>query len=409
MYCIYCGMRLEDGMLYCPYCGTKVVRIEGGAVADSGSIDAVGENMAAVLPESVAVPEEPVAAEREKVSEESAVSENGVTLKEALGPDGVDWLEKYDGIERRFITGICCFCLILPLLMCSLSGALRLSYSEKKIDALLGKISVRETAFPSLYSAEEISLVDFLEEASGFDFENTAGISKKDLEILLEKQYFKDFLSTYLKSYSRFFFTGEEPLAFTRDDLVEFLKEHDDDFCEIIKFRFTYPNPKTKERVMYTVDIDNAFRDLGTDKVTLQWVEWKLGVNFKPVVRFLCIPLLILTSVLSIFFTVVILLINGKERATGFLVNGIVYAAIGFAFDAFSLGNLVGLAGTRGNILYLMESPFHKNVMIFGTVYLIFGIVMLVNAGAVLNKRKNMNQKRRETGYDKHPETAGNI
>ena len=395
MFCTNCGERLEDGMLFCPNCGTKIiweepkaeepkaeeVKIEEPKVeevmaeepkAEEPKVEEVmAEELKAEVAEAEAVKVEEPKAEAVKVEEPKA-GEPKVEEPKAEG-------------KKKSGYGALVFVFCLLIFICgtttALSASLRLSYSESKVRSLMERLDVTEITVPSTQSKQEIPLVDFLEEASGFDFEKTAGVQKKDVEKLLAKSYVTDMATDYIAGYAGYFFSGEKPKAFTRDDVVDFVKEHDDDFFELMKFRFTYPDPVTKQRTVYTVDIDNAFKDLGTDEITLDWVQKSSGVNFSLIKTLLSIPVLIAGVCVCLVLAIINLFVAGK-KAGGLKADGITAMITGILVAGMAGIGFLRFGGSQSSILLLFLSPLFKNALIIGVVILVVGILLLVLATA---------------------------
>ena len=395
MFCANCGQRLEDGMLFCPNCGTKIQWIEEDIAkdikADAEADGSQGDGFQVVEAEKDnSEPSEQPAEEAGENMTEQPTEEAGENLAEQpAGEAGENLTEEsreQNGKKKRGGVGILTFFLCLLMffgcLAAALSGALRLSYTENQVISMMNRFDAAKITIPSGSKGEEISVVDFLEKASDFNFEKTAGVKKKDLEKLLSKSYVSELAAKYVVEYVNYFFTGKEPESFTRDDVVDFVREHDDDFCELMKFRFTYVNPATKQREVYTVDIDNAFKDLGTDEITVEWIQEASGINLSLIRTILSVPVLVGAGVICFLLLLIVILIQPKKHK-GIFADGMTLFLAGFVMDMAVEAGIFLWGAKKSSIVYFALSPLFHNLLIIGSTVLVIGLVMILLASKI--------------------------
>ena len=270
------------------------------------------------------------------------------------------------------------------LLGAGILASVRMSFSEEKVKKTLSDVDVKEVTLPNLDGGKELSLVDFLEEASGFNFEKTAGIQKKDLEKFLGKPYVIDMVSDFVGGYVGYFMEGKEPDPFKKKDVLKFVEEHDADLRDLLGFSFVYKNPETGKSQVYDVDINNAFKDLGTDEITPEFLEKETGLTFKYVKLALSMTMLIILGAAALVLIILVLLIHVKTPRSGFSFAGMTMMLSGIV-----LGGCAGLAlafqGSRnlGSLIIGIVKPLEINMLIVGGGLFVLGLLIYVIARSI--------------------------
>ena len=431
MFCTNCGMKLDDEMLFCPNCGMKVAKeaAEEPPVAQEASEpeQKVAEESPAAQaeaePEQKAAVESPAAqAEAEpeqKVAEESPVAQAGAEPEQKAAEEPLEGqageagpaaqsteerqtvqpasepeqkaaeetpepqAEKTKAVLPKpsvgvgILTFFLCLLIFLTGTFACVSGALRMSYAGDGFAKLIRTLDVGSNTIRNK-SGQDVSIVDYVEEVSGFDFEKTAGFSKSKVEEFFGEDFVMDTVTELSAGYVNYFFTGDKPKALTRDDVVDFVTEHDDDFFRILQFRFTYQDPENGKKKVYTVDIDNAFKDLGTEKITVDWLSEQIGFNLGLVSGALSVAALIGLGIACVLLVCLVLVAQKKTVYSGFAADGITLMLAGAVLDIAAVAGLFWLGGRKSNVLYLFCSPLVKNVLILGSVVLAIGILFFV-------------------------------
>jgi len=396
MFCTNCGMKLDDEMLFCPNCGTKVAKetAEEPPVAQEA---AEPEQKAAVespVAQEAAEPEQKVAEEspaaqaeaepEQKAAEESPVAQEAAEPEQKAAEETpAPQAEKTKAVLPKpsvgvgILTFFLCLLIFLTGSFACVSGALRMSYAGDGFAKLIRTLDVGSNTIRNK-SGQDVSIVDYVEEVSGFDFEKTAGFSKSKVEEFFGEDFVMDEVTDLTAGYVNYFFTGDKPKALTRDDVVDFVAEHDDDFFRILQFRFTYKDPESGRNKVYTVDIDNAFKDLGTDKITVDWLSEQIGFNLGLVSGALSVAALIGLGIACVLLVCLVLVAQKKTVYSGFAADGITLMLAGAVLDIAAVAGLFWLGGRKSNVLYLFCSPLVKNVLILGSVVLAIGILFFV-------------------------------
>ncbi len=276
---------------------------------------------------------------------------------------------------KAFGSFLLCIVLFLAVLAAGVILTFRMSFSEKQVNKNIDSLEISEITLPSSDWKEEVPLMDFLEQASGFNFEKTAGINKKDLAKLMGKDYVVDTFKEYLNGYLQYFMNGTEPKKLTRDEFVEFIQAHNDDILELTDFSFCYKDANGKQQV-YTVDIDNAFKDLGTDEVTASWVEKKAGISFGPIKFALSIWGVVAFGALALVLIILLLCMHGKTMHSGISFVGMTLLLDGIVMDVAGGVGLIAKGKFHSNLISAFAVPCLINMLIIGSVVLVVGFLI---------------------------------
>ena len=296
-----------------------------------------------------------------------------------------------NGLHRKpsggkvFLSILLCILIFVALFGAGTLLSVRLGLTEKQVKKNLDSLDVEEITLPGIKSKEELSLVDFIEEASGFNFKKSAGIEKKELLKFLGKDYVKEMFTEYLTDYVQYFLNDKNPKKFTRDDLVDFIEEHNDDIVDLTGFSFCYVDPRTEKTVVYTKDIDRAFDDLGTDEIDVKWVEKKLNVSFDLIKFALSMITVLILGGVALILIILVLVLHGKTMHSGIsfvgmtiLLDGLAMAAIG-GFGMLLRGKL------NSNLLSAFASPLLTYLLIIGGGAFVLGLLIFVLGRAITN------------------------
>ncbi|MBP5281630.1 MAG: zinc-ribbon domain-containing protein [Lachnospiraceae bacterium] len=287
-------------------------------------------------------------------------------------------------VGKGILSVLLCMIVFLFVLAGSLLLVTRLSLSEKQIRKTMGSIDVSEITMPSMDGRSEIPLMDFLEETSGFNFEKTAGIEKSKLLKFMGKSYVVDMTTDYLVSYVQYFLSGKMPMTLSRDDVVEFVKKHNDDLVELTGFSFCYQGQ------VYTKDIDNAFKDLGTDEISIGWIEKEAGISHAPIKFILSILCVSIIGGLAFLLILLVLIMNAKTTR-----SGMAYVGMTMLLDGVVMLIVAGIGYLRrgdfhSNLISSFVTPFLFNFMIIGGSLFIVGLLFFLIG---MGKKKRLMKK----------------
>ena len=292
--------------------------------------------------------------------------------------------EKKKGLHPKpsggkvFLSILLCLLIFLTTVFAGVLGTLRICLSEKNLRSTMEKMDVTQLTMPDLKGGEAKPLVDFLEEASGFNFEKTAGIQKKDLEKFLAKPYLLEKITDIVVGYVNYFMTGKEPDAITQKDFIKFIEKHNDDILELTGFSFVYKDPATGENKVYDIDIANAFKDLGTDEVTPEFIEKSLGMSLDPVLFLLSVTALAIAVGVAVVLTILVLLLHKKTKHSGYSFIGMTFMLSGIALDVAILIGYLKDKKLGSNFVDAFASPLCKNGGIIAGCIFALGLCIFI-------------------------------
>ena len=292
--------------------------------------------------------------------------------------------EKKKGLHPKpsggkvFLSILLCLLIFLTTVFAGVLGTLRICLSEKNLRSTMEKMDVTQLTMPDLKGGEAKPLVDFLEDASGFDFEKTAGIQKKDLEKFLAKPYLLEEITDILVGYVNYFMTGKEPDAITKKDFIKFIEKHNDDILELTGFSFVYKDPATGENKVYDVDIANAFKDLGTDEVTPEFIEKSLGMSLDLVLFLLSVTALAIAVGVAVVLTILVLLLHKKTKHSGYSFVGMTFMLSGIVLDVAILIGYLKYKKLGSTFVDAFANPLCKNGGIIAGCIFALGLCIFV-------------------------------
>ena len=433
MFCTNCGTRLDDDILFCPNCGTKIAReateekaaevkaeekpVEAKAEekpvevkAEEKPVEVKAEEKPVEVkeeekPADAKAEEKPVEAKAEEKPVEAKAEEKPVEVKEEAPVQGTPEpvaqpaqpapapqaaptekaaKEKKKGLHPKpsggkvFLSILLCLLIFLTTVFAGVLGTLRICLSEKNLRSTMEKMDVTQLTMPDLKGGEAKSLVDFLEDASGFNFEKTAGIQKKDLEKFLAKPYLLEEITDILVGYVNYFMTGKEPDAITKKDFIKFIEKHNDDILELTGFSFIYKDPATGENKVYDVDIANAFKDLGTDEVTPEFIEKSLGMSLDLVLFVLSVTALAIAVAIAAVLTILVLILHRKTKHSGYSFIGMTFMLSGIVLDVAILIGYLKYKKLGSTFVDAFANPLCKNGGIIAGCIFALGLCIFV-------------------------------
>ncbi|MCR4600011.1 MAG: zinc-ribbon domain-containing protein [Acetatifactor sp.] len=393
MFCTNCGTKLDDDVLFCPNCGTKLAKAQEPAAEPEKPAEA--PKPVEEKPVEAAKPvEEEKPAEPEKPAEEVKPAEPAPApvapapvapvapaapaaepAKPAKEKKAKAAVAKPSG-GKVFLSILLCILIFVATVGAGALGVVRMSLTEKNVRDTFGKIDISTVTLPD--GNEEVSLVDFLETASGFDFERTAGISKKDLEKFLAKPYIMEEVSNVVVNYLQYFMDGKELEAFSKKDMIKFIEKHNDDILDLTGFSFVYKDPSTGESKVYDVDINNAFKDLGTEEVTIDFIEEKAGMNFGLIKFALSMTMLIILGCVALLLVILVLVINGKTIYSGFSFTGMTWILSGLAIAGCGVFGFLSNAKLHSTLITAFTTPVETNACIVGGGVFVAGLLFFI-------------------------------
>jgi len=392
---------LDDEVVFCPNCGTRIaqeVKEEAKPAEETKPAEAPAKEPAkdtkAEEPKKEEKPVEEKKAEEPKKeepkAEEPKKEEKPVEEKKAEKPkkEKPAKAKKPKKAKPSFIVAFFSFLLCIIIFLATIGagaiGSVRMSYSQSKVESIVESIDLADDTLPSLDLKKELGVVEFLSDAAGFDFEKSAGISNKDLEKFLSKSYVKEEVAEIAGGVVGYFMEGKEPEPISAKTFLDFIEKHNDDLLELTGFSFIYTHPETGQKVVYDVDVKNAFKDLGTDEVTMSYIEKELGTDFGMVQFGLSIWGIVTFAAVALLVSILVLLINGKTIRSGFSFVGMTLLLAGLVMDAAAgIVMLMHEKWIPGTIPCKFIDPLLTSVLIIGSAILVFGLLLFVIARAI--------------------------
>ena len=337
----------------------------------------------AVMPAQA--PKEATPQAQEPAKEKKASKEKKAPKEKKVSAKGVKTSK--DGLHRKpsggkiFISLILCLLMFLAVIFTGVLFSVRSSFTRENIEKTLDSDHVKNFTLPSTKGKGEISLIDFIEEASGFDIEKSAGIEKKELAKFLNKSYVKEMIANILGDYLEYFTKGNAPAEFTEDDFIDFIREHNDDIYKLTGFSFV----SMSSGIMNTKDIENAFKDLGTDEIDLNWLKEKTDFPFEAVKMILSLWTMIGLFTLSGVIFVLLLILHGKTMRSGVTFVGVTLTLSGIVLDVAAAIGMLKRESFQSNLIGTFVSPLFTKLLIFGSIVLVLGLLIVIFGRLICN------------------------
>ena len=217
---------------------------------------------------------------------------------------------------------------------------------------------------------------------------------KADLEKFLAKPYVVELFTDTVVGYANYFMDGKTPDAFTKKDALKFIEKHNDDLYSLTGFSFVYQDPSTGKSMVYDVDVNNAFKDLGTDEVTPEFLEKQLGLSFAPFKFALSLIGVIVFVAVAVLFSILVLLLHKKTKHSGYSFVGMTIILSGIVIAGLAGAGKLILGKWNSTFLNALLSPLTTNALtIGGCIFALGFLIFVIGRGICTAKAKKRLKK----------------
>lgn len=211
---------------------------------------------------------------------------------------------------------------------------------------------------------------------------NRAGISKTQLEEILEKSSFSEYISDKLAQYSRYVLTREKPDEINSDEIVGFVLKNKKEFEKAIGKEITFDE---LYEMKYQLDTDyrEIFDNLSVYKIDQALEENNLGRIPVTLSDKMSNLIMIVAAVLLTIIIVLIGHLHGKARASLIYVSiPVVLAGVTFTAAMITLSSAAGsISEAFASMLSILEpiiSAFITKGIIIGVITSVVGLAMII-------------------------------
>ncbi|NLK03107.1 MAG: zinc ribbon domain-containing protein [Clostridiales bacterium] len=405
MFCVGCGNKIESSYKFCEICGTKNRSYVKDAVdppyvehqpevsvdtpiqqADTPEI-----NIHQEIPVEVAEPQFGASIESQINTEVAASQEttaNEMTmlnkLDEVSNEQVTDKHVKKIGIGVK-IASVCLSILALIVTLLFLSTLfVKTSLSTKVMKKAFQKIDYINIELDNIlvdgwsYIYEGDTAADIIYNVL---YDRTfLGLSKNEVEEILEKATFSDYLSDKLSQYAKYAISGSRTNEISAREIVRLVEDNKDVFEDVAGIEISSSDLKGLERylkeeeILESISLDNI--DTIIEENNIEWVH-KLFANT---------TLMIAVIVSGIFLLGLIIWISYLHRSIKAPLSyiGIPILIVGFLFTLVMLAGYIIKASLFGEIedIYTLIKPILSGVfirgIIFGATTSVVGLIMVI-------------------------------
>lgn len=378
MYCSKCGKPMQEGKRFCAYCGAAL-NIAPAPVPGEDLSDLTVDLRHKSAADNRFVGTSPNNADPWQRAELVAERPRGY--------------ENAPGGAKTALSVFLCVLFFLSTFSATLVGAIRLTYRDENIAAMMDSYDAAELTMPVGGSGKTVSLATYIEDVCEVDFEEVYGITADDLEKVLNAQFTRDFLTQTITGYTSYLLSDGRQHPLTQDGVIAFFEENQSEIYDISGYSFTYgkntkdPNSVTNvERnqvedsgiSLGAEDVKSAFDSLGTQKITWRWIERQTGIDIARVKTELSWYVLLGLCVFSVLLLAIIFLVNRKTLRHAFTFSGVTsLLSGGLLLLAAGAGCLV-LMLTKNGIAQLLAMPLALRVLVIGGAIFVLGILLIV-------------------------------
>ena len=389
MFCVGCGNKIESSYKFCEICGTKNRSYVKDAVdppyvehqpevsvdtpiqqADTPEI-----NIHQEIPVEVAEPQFGASIESQINTEVAASQEttaNEMTMLNKL--DEVSNEQVTDKHVKKIGIGVKIASVCLSILALSTKvmkkAFQKIDYINIELDNILvdgwSYIYEGDTAADIIYNV----LYD----------RTFLGLSKNEVEEILEKATFSDYLSDKLSQYAKYAISGSRTNEISAREIVRLVEDNKDVFEDVAGIEISSSDLKGLERylkeeeILESISLDNI--DTIIEENNIEWVH-KLFANT---------TLMIAVIVSGIFLLGLIIWISYLHRSIKAPLSyiGIPILIVGFLFTLVMLAGYIIKASLFGEIedIYTLIKPILSGVfirgIIFGATTSVVGLIMVI-------------------------------
>ena len=293
--------------------------------------------------------------------------------------------KKKAGAGRVILTIFLSLFLIIFFTVCIVEYSALKTINKDNIADALEEADLSRMVFDS--DGEELNMVEMIEENAGIDLAKEFDISEDQLEDIMDTPTVKKFISDNLADMAESVLNGEEPEGISKKTILDYVKKNKKAiYKDLQKLGDDYENLKdiTLEDIdnfeeEYGNQLDNAFDAIGSDKIDMDFVAEKTGMDFDisryikmiPIVKWIAPGLALLFIILMLLGNIGYESLTGKGVGISAMIAGAFTAGAAIAFKY-----IVDIPDT--NVLKVLGLPMADLMMIVGGIVFAGGLLLLI-------------------------------
>lgn len=246
----------------------------------------------------------------------------------------------------RILSIFLCVLLILSGFAATVIGALRLSYSPKQVKSMIHSVDLSSIDIP-MDDGSSLTLIGFFENQTGISLMRDYGITKSEMDTLLEQPFVTDFVVDVVTDYTDYLIFGASLNALTRNRVVDFLRTNDREIEQYTGFSFReheHDVTQNTDEYLDHYDLDALFDDaLRAREISADYLKDQTGVDLETVRFFLSGGLLILLGITLLILALLIFLCLLRSPRSAVLSIGVSFTVIGVLDLLAFLGGKIGM------------------------------------------------------------------
>ena len=191
----------------------------------------------------------------------------------------------------------------------------------------------------------------------------------------------KELLLAVRDLHVKFSLRGKELHALSRSRVISFVDSHDLEIYGVLGYSILHLESLYHHGAVAArdySDIDAIFDDLGTNSITLEWIEEETGVPINLLTYFLSTYALIAAIALALCLIGLIFLANRKTLDHAFTASGLTCLILGGLCLLGGGAGLIFSMVTKSSLLSLVFKPLSLRLMLIGGVILVLGLLLLI-------------------------------
>lgn len=346
MYCGKCGHNVPDGVKFCPKCGHGMPQKKQQAPQPK-PVEHKAESMPVQQPKTPTPVNQPKPVKKEKSS-----------------------------IASRIISIILCIFLFVFSSSAMTVGIARMVLSKSNVKAICSEVKLSDVNI--VYKGKTLYLTDFIMDVVSEDAVEKYGISKKDVEKILDNKTINNYIEDATVEYVAYIAFGEEPEILDVDSILGMIKDCSKVIYDETGFEFTDADFE---------DLEDELKNGSMKFLIVTEIDDVIGFDPAIVSVVLSIPVLVTLCVLSVAMIVLLLLCNKCKVKYLFAYTGMTSIVLGAMMLLSALASFILKTVSDVYLVELLLNAIIFDVAIFGLVALVLGIVMFVLYRTVFNKK----------------------
>ena len=347
MFCGKCGHNVPDGVKFCPKCGHSMAQKKQQA-QQPNPVEHKVESMPVQQPKTPTPVSQPKPMKKEKSS-----------------------------IGSRIVSIILCIFLFIFSLSAMTVGVTRTVLSKSNVRAICSEVELSKVNV--VYNGKSVYLTDFIMGVVSEDAVERYGISKKNVEKILDNKTINNYIEDATVEYVAYIAFGEEPEILDTESILNMIRDcsgviYEETGFEFIEYDFEDLEQEIENgslRFLVVTELDNV----------LVFDPSIVSVVFP-------IPVLVILSVLSVAMIVLLLLCNKCKIKYVFAYTGMTSIILGAMLLLSALASFILSVVSDVYLVGVLLKAVILNLAIFGLIALVLGIIMFVLYRTVFNKKR---------------------